>query len=266
LQARRADKSALTENSSGQIIEAVPGFPRHGLESFAPGVRLKGHRIGAMTIELTANYRGVYENRIGFGKRPALLLVDFVQAYFEPSCDLYSGVEGALASAIRVRDAARSAGVPVVYTNVVYQKQALNGGRFYQKAKPLRHFLEGNPLGAWPSGLNVSDDELVVSKQYPSAFFGTSLASTLTTWGIDSVIITGLTTSGCVRASCLDACCHGFIPIVVREACGDRHAEPHEANLFDMNAKYADVVSEQEVLGYIATQRVTRNVQTESAS
>ncbi len=153
-----------------------------------------------------------------------------------------------------MRDAARAAGVPVIYTNVVYQKQALNGGRFYQKAKPLRHFLEGSPLGAWPAGLDVSDDEFMVSKQYPSAFFGTSLASTLTTWGIDTLIITGLTTSGCVRASCLDACCHGFIPIVVREACGDRHAAPHEANLFDMNAKYADVVSEQEVLAYIAAQ------------
>ena len=80
------------------------------------------------------------------------------------------------------------------------------------------------------------------------------LRSTLTTWGIDTLIITGLTTSGCVRASCLDACCHGFIPIVVREACGDRHQAPHEANLFDMNAKYADVVSEQEVLAYIAAQ------------
>ena len=202
-----------------------------------------------MNTDLKTNYQGVYENRIGFGKRPAMLLVDFVQAYFDPACDLYEGVEAVLASA------ARAAGVPVVYTNVVYQKQALNGGRFYQKAKPLRHFLEGSPLGAWPAGLDVNDDELVVSKQYPSAFFGTSLASTLTTWGIDTLIITGLTTSGCVRASCLDACCHGFIPIVVREACGDRHEGPHEANLFDMNAKYADVVSEQEVLAYIASQK-----------
>ena len=208
-----------------------------------------------MSTDLKANYQGVYENRIGFGKRPAMLLVDFVQAYFDKTCDLYAGVEDALASAIRVRDAARTAGVPAIYTTVVYQKHALNGGRFFQKAKPLRHFLEGSPLGAWPAGLDVSDDELVVSKQYPSAFFGTSLASTLTTWGIDTLIITGLTTSGCVRASCLDACCHGFIPIVVREGCGDRHEAPHEANLFDMNAKYADVVSEQEVLAYIAARK-----------
>ncbi|HEX2539205.1 MAG TPA: isochorismatase family protein [Pseudolabrys sp.] len=208
-----------------------------------------------MSGDLQANYSGVYENRLGFGKRPALILVDFVQAYFDPGCDLYAGVDAALAAAIRVRDAARANGVPVIYTNVVYQKNALNGGRFYQKAKPLRHFLEGSPMGAWPQGLNVRDDELVVSKQYPSAFFGTSLASTLTTWGIDTLIITGLTTSGCVRATCLDACCHGFIPIVVREACGDRHQAPHEANLFDMNAKYADVVSDNEALDYIVSQK-----------
>lgn len=205
-----------------------------------------------MADDLLANYQKAYDNRIGFGKRPAVLLIDFVQAYFEPGCDLYAGVDDALASAIRIRDAARSAGVPVIYTNVVYQKQALNGGRFYQKAKPLRHFLEGSPMGAWPAGLDVGDDELVVSKQYPSAFFGTSLASTLTTWGIDTLILTGLTTSGCVRASCVDACSHGFIPIVVREACGDRHQAPHEANIFDMNAKYADVVGENEAIDYIA--------------
>ncbi len=171
-----------------------------------------------MSTDLKASYQGVYENRIGFGKRPALLLVDFVQAYFDPNCDLYAGVESALASAFGCARQRARAGIPVVYTNVVYQKQALNGGRFYQKAKPLRHFLEGSPMGAWPAGLDVGEDELVVSKQYPSAFFGTSLASTLTTWGIDTLIITGLTTSGCVRASCVDACCHGFIPIVVREA------------------------------------------------
>ena len=115
-----------------------------------------------MSGDREANYRGVYETRIGFGKRPALILVDFVQAYFEPACDLYAGVEDALSSAIRVRDAARAADVPVVYTNVVYQKNALNGGRFYQKAKPLRHFLKGNPLGDWPAALDVNDDELVV--------------------------------------------------------------------------------------------------------
>jgi maleamate amidohydrolase len=204
---------------------------------------------------LDTNYQRAYANRIGFGQRPALILIDFVQAYFDPDCDLYAGVGEALASALRVRAAARQAGVPVIYTNVVYHAQALNGGRFYQKAKPLRSFLAGSPLGAWPEGLSVADDELIVSKQYPSAFFGTSLASTLTTWGVDTLILTGLTTSGCVRATCVDTCSHGFIPIVVKEACGDRHPAPHEANLFDMNAKYADVVTENEVITYLQARK-----------
>ena len=203
--------------------------------------------------DLEANYREAYDNRIGFGKKPALILIDFVEAYFDPACALYAGVDDALASALRVRAAARRKGVPVIYTNVVYHPLALNGGRFYQKARPLENFLAGCPMGAWPQGVAPAEDELVVSKQYPSAFFGTSLASTLTSWGTDSLILTGLTTSGCVRATCVDTCSHGFIPIVVREACGDRHAAPHEANLFDMNAKYADVVSEAEVLSYLET-------------
>ncbi|HTN61430.1 MAG TPA: isochorismatase family protein [Devosia sp.] len=200
---------------------------------------------------LDENYKRAYGNRIGFGKRPVLILIDFVQAYFDQQCELYAGVEDALAAALRLREQARGANVPVIYTNVVYHPKALNGGRFYEKARPLRYFLEGSPMGAWPAGLTVADDELVVSKQYASAFFGTSLASTLTSWGVDSVILTGLSTSGCVRATCVDACSHGFIPIVVREACGDRHPAPHEANLFDMDAKYADVVSEISVTQYL---------------
>ncbi len=205
-----------------------------------------------MTTEedLLNNYRKAYDNRIGFGARPALILIDFVEAYFDPECALYADVDDALASAIRLRDAAREAGIPVIYTNVVYQAGGADGGRFFQKAKPLRNFIAGNPLGAWPKGLVVGENELVISKQYPSAFFGTSLAATLTCWGVDTLIHTGLSTSGCVRATCVDCCSHGFIPIIAREAVGDRHSAPHEANLFDMDAKYADVVSEQDILDY----------------
>ncbi len=206
------------------------------------------------------NYRGVYDTRLGFGRRPALLLIDFVEAYFRPDCDLYAEPQAALESALRIRKAARAASVPVILTSVVYHASFLDGGRFYQKAAPLRHFFEGSPLGRWPEGLDPMQDELVIRKQYPSAFFGTSLASTLTAAGIDTVILTGLTTSGCVRASCVDACSHGFIPIVVEEACGDRHSGPHQANLFDMNAKYADVVSEAEALEYLGTLAAERPV------
>jgi len=204
-----------------------------------------------MSENLSDNYASVYDNRLGFGKKPALLLIDFVEAYFDKNCDLYAGVEDALAAANRVLAAARAAGILVIFTNVVYHPSGINGGRFFEKAKPLRYFVAGSPMGAWAGDLQPTAAELVVSKQYPSAFFGTSLASTLTAAGVDTVILTGLSTSGCVRASCVDASSHGFIPIVVAEACGDRHEAPHTANLFDMNAKYADVVSEQEVLYYL---------------
>lgn len=199
----------------------------------------------------TDSYSGVYDTRIGYGAKPALILIDFVQAYFDPDCDLFADPQEALESALRIRQAAHAATVPVVHTCVVYHPSFIDGGRFFQKAAPLRHFYEGSPMGAWPKGLNPEPDELVLKKQYPSAFFGTSLASTLTARGIDSVILTGLTTSGCVRATCVDACSHGFIPIVVEEACSDRHASPHEANMFDMNAKYADVVREKDILVYL---------------
>jgi maleamate amidohydrolase len=204
-----------------------------------------------VTQDLTANYKKAYDNRLGFGAHPALILVDFVQAYFEENCALYAGVEDALASALRVRESARTAGIPVIYTNVIYQESGADGGVFFRKAQVLKNFIAGNPMGDWPSGLQPADEELVISKQYPSAFFGTSLASTLHVMGVDTLIITGVTTSGCVRATCVDAMSHGFIPIVVADACGDRHAAPHEANLFDMNAKYADVVGESETIEYL---------------
>ena len=206
-----------------------------------------------MTTDAQANYANVYDNLIGFGKSPALILVDFVQAYFDPNCDLYADVDNALASALRVREAARTAKIPVIYTNVVFHPSGVNGGQFFKKAKVLRHMVEGSPMGAWPEGLTPDPSELIITKQYPSAFFGTSLSSTLTALGIDTLIITGLTTSGCIRATCIDTCSYGFIPIVVAEACGDRHEDPHNANLFDMHAKYADVVSEQATVDYLGS-------------
>jgi len=133
----------------------------------------------------------------------------------------------------------------------VYQEGGADGGVFYRKVPALEVFVSGNPLGRWAEGLEPADGELVISKQYPSAFFGTSLAETLNKRSIDTLIITGVTTSGCVRATCVDAMSSGFVPIVVADACGDRHAAPQEANLFDMNAKYADVVDEHTVIEYL---------------
>ena len=205
----------------------------------------------AETEALGENYKRAFGKRIGFGKKPALILIDFVEAYFDKDCALYAGVEDALASALRLQKVARETNTPVIYTNVVYRPGGADGGRFYQKSMVLHNFVQGSPMGNWPMGLEVAADELVISKQYPSAFFGTSLASTLTAMGIDTLIHTGLSTSGCVRATCVDSCSHGFIPIIVRDACGDRHEAPHESNLFDMDAKYGDVVSEAEAITYM---------------
>jgi maleamate amidohydrolase len=199
------------------------------------------------------NYAGVFDGRLNFGKRPALLLVDVVMAYLTPGSPLYDAAfEHALASNERLTAAAREAGVPVIFTNVVYQPGGADGGLFYRKVPALQAFQRGGAGGAFPPTLQPRDDETIVSKQYASAFFGTTLASTLTARGIDTVIVTGFSTSGCVRATTLDALQHGFVPFVVREACGDRHEGPHEANLFDLQAKYAEVVDEAEAVRLMA--------------
>ncbi len=201
--------------------------------------------------DLDQNYQKAYSGSLQPGKRPALLLIDFVQAYFEPECALYADVQAELDKALAVRDAARQTGIPVIYTNVVYTPGGRDGGRFYEKVAPLANFQKGHPMSAWPAGLVPGDGELVISKQYPSAFFGTSLSATLAAQSIDTVLLTGLTTSGCVRATCVDTISHGLIPLVVGDACGDRHAAPHEANLFDMQAKYAEVIQSDAAIQYL---------------
>jgi maleamate amidohydrolase len=205
--------------------------------------------------DAAANYAPTFNGRLPAGDRPALLIVDVVRAYLDAASPFYAGVEAALASNVRLAAAARKAGVPVIFTRVVYQPGGADGGLFYRKVPSLAVFDEGSPLGAFPRELQPAPGDTVVTKQYASAFFGTSLASTLQSQGVDTLLITGYSTSGCVRATALDALQHGFVPWVVREACGDRHAAPHEANLFDLQAKYAEVVGEDEAIALLATKR-----------
>ncbi|MBA4007537.1 MAG: isochorismatase [Erythrobacter sp.] len=198
------------------------------------------------------NYAGVFEGRLQPGTRPALLIVDVVAAYLTEGSALFMETAAAARdSNARLAAAARAGGVPVVFTNVSYKPDGSNGGVFYRKAPVLKAFVEGSPLGAFPAELAPQASERVVTKQYPSAFFGTGLAEALHGEGIDTLLITGYSTSGCVRASALDAMQYGFVPLVVREACADRHPAPHEANLFDLQAKYAEVISEAEALAYL---------------
>lgn len=192
-----------------------------------------------------------FGGRLVFGTKPALLIVDVVMAYLDPASPLYAGVEQALASNERLVAAARKAGVPVIFTNIAYDVGGIDGGLFYRKVPALKAFARGSPDGAFPATLQPKATELVVTKQYPSAFFGTPLASTLHAQGVDTLLITGFSTSGCVRATALDALCHGFAPFVVRDACGDRDARPHEQNLFDIAAKMAEVIGEDEAVALI---------------
>ncbi|MDE2405709.1 MAG: isochorismatase family protein [Sphingomonadales bacterium] len=205
--------------------------------------------------DLAANYAGAFAGRLSFGARPALLVVDLVMAYLDPASPLYAGVEHALASNERLVAAARTAGVPVIFTNVEYAPGGVDGGVFYRKVPALRLFERGSPHGAFPPSLQPVSGELVITKRYASAFFGTPLAATLTAQGIDTLLITGLSTSGCVRATALDACQHGFLPFVVRDGCGDRHPAPHEASLFDLQAKYAEVIGEADAAAHLAASR-----------
>ena len=186
------------------------------------------------------------------GARPALVLIDLVRAYFEPGAELYMDSPECLGEAAGVLAAARAAGIPVVHTKVSFSAGGLDGGVFFRKVGALERFVGDGELGQIMPEVAPRDDEVVITKQYASAFFGTTLAATLTAAGVDTLIVTGVSTSGCVRASAVDAIQHGFIPLVVREAVGDRDPQPHEANLFDLQAKYAEVVSSTYVKSYLS--------------
>ena len=203
--------------------------------------------------DLAEDYeRAGFRARLGFGERPAVIVVDVCEAYLDPTSPLYAAVEDVVEAVGRVVDAARLAAIPVIFTRVVYQPGGADGGIFYRKVPSLKIFEAGSPAGEFPDRVRPRDGDVVVLKQYASAFFGTSLAATLTTKAVDTTIITGLTTSGCVRATALDAMQSGFIPIVVRDAVGDRDERPHEASLFDLDNKYADVVDIDEVLRFLS--------------
>ena len=204
---------------------------------------------------LAANYaKGGFHAPQRWGVRPALLLIDFARAYFDPDEPLFGGdgCARALARAIPLADAAREAGAPVVFTEVKYAPGGTDGGAFYAKVPALACFDAGRDSQRLADGLEVREGDLLITKRYPSAFFATALASELRWRGVDTVLLAGVTTSGCVRASCVDAISHGFVTVVVSDAVGDRDPGPHEANLFDMGAKYADLATADEAAAYLA--------------
>jgi maleamate amidohydrolase len=206
--------------------------------------------------DLSDDYAGAGFGRpLEWGTAPAVLVIDMVRAYFEPDAELYMGSRDCLDSTARVIAAARASSVPVIYTRVEYGPGGIDGGLFFKKVGALRHFVRGSDstLGEIMPEIAPHDSDLVIVKQYASAFFGTSLTATLASGRIDTLVLCGVSTSGCVRATAVDAISYGYLPVVVREAVGDRDPRPHEANLFDIAAKYGEVWSES-----VVTERLQR--------
>lgn len=202
--------------------------------------------------DLASNYKGVFDGRIGFGKRPALLIVDFINAYVTEGAPLFApDVVTAVDETIPLLSLAREKQIPILFTKVLYNKNFRDGGIFIQKVPVLKTMVEGEPLAEIVPQLKPVESDIIIVKQYASAFFGTSLAATLTSLGVDTILLTGCSTSGCIRASAVDGMQYGFRVIVPRECVADRHPGPHEANLFDINSKYGDVVSKAEVMEYL---------------
>ncbi|MGL9738881.1 N-carbamoylsarcosine amidohydrolase [Serratia sp. CY81684] len=206
-----------------------------------------------MNDTLSDNYRGVWGQRIGFGRRPALLAIDFMQAYTTEGAPLFApGVVSAVEESRELLACARRTGIPVIHTHIRYHAgHFADGGLWVKKAPVMKDMVAGNPLAAFCPPVAPLGDEVVLSKQYASAFFGTALAPLLVAQGIDTLLMIGCSTSGCIRASAVDAVQHGFRAMVVRECVGDRHPGPHEANLFDIDSKYGDVVHKREALDYL---------------
>ncbi|USQ81521.1 isochorismatase family protein [Ornithinimicrobium faecis] len=186
------------------------------------------------------------------GARPAVLVVDMMRAYFEPESPFCLPDDGCVQAASEVLVAARAAGVPVLHTLVRYGPDGVDGGVFVRKVPALRLLIGESELGQPMPAVAPLPGEPVVIKQYASAFFGTSLASTLQSLRVDTVVILGVSTSGCIRATAVDALQHGFVPLVVREAVGDREPAVHDASLYDLQAKYAEVISLTDTTAYLS--------------
>ena len=184
-----------------------------------------------------------FGQRMGFGRRPALLIVDFTNGFNDANAFGGGNIAQAIEATTPLLARARATGAPIAHTRIVYADDASDTNVHCLKVPRLLQLTEASPASHFVPQLTPRAGEIVIRKRLPSAFFGTDLAGMLLAKGVDTLLIAGCTTSGCVRASTLDAMCHGFRPMVVSECVGDRAAGPHEASLFDMGQKYADIVS-----------------------
>ncbi|WP_129113536.1 isochorismatase family protein [Halegenticoccus tardaugens] len=195
---------------------------------------------------------GMTDNRIGFGERPAVVVVDVQNGMTDHENPLGADLPEMVEYANKVVQAAREANVPVVFTRTVTtHPDAADMGVFAEKIPALKTLRDGTEWTEIDGRMDVRGGDHVLDKRHASAFHGTELGSMLTAMGIDTLVVAGCSTSGCVRATVFDAVANGFRTAIPAEAVGDRSTAQHESNLFDMGAKNADVVSTEEVLAYL---------------
>lgn len=181
--------------------------------------------------------------RVGFGSRPAIVVVDLINGFTDPESPFGSDLSAEVEATNTLTAVARERDIPVFFSTIIYDRSLRDAGVWQRKIRANRWLVEGSAWTDLDARLARQPGETVIVKKYASCFFGTDLSSQLQTLGIDTVLLTGCTSSGCVRATAVDACSHGFRTIVVEEAVGDRDELPHRAALFDIDSKYGDVVT-----------------------
>ena len=202
--------------------------------------------------DLDVYRRQNFGNRVGIGRRAALVIVDFTVGFNDPALFGGGNIDAAIRRTAGLLRFFRDRRLPVAFTRVVYAEDGSDAGIFTIKAPALRTLTENHPAGQIVPELAPLKSELIVRKTQASAFFGTGFAAWLVLHGADTLIVAGCTTSGCVRATVVDAISHNFRVIVARDCVGDRASGPHEANLFDMGQKYADLMDRDEILAAIS--------------
>ena len=185
------------------------------------------------------------------GSRPAVLVVDFSRGFTDPECTMGSDLTSEVEATNRVLAAAREKGLPVIFTTIGFEPNLKDGSLWLQKAPGLADLQVGGKWVDIDPRLERAEDEVVILKKGASAFFGTNLPSVLVSQGVDTIVLCGATTSGCIRATAVDLLQYGYPTLVPRECVGDRAQGPHEANLIDIQAKYADVVPVEDALSYL---------------
>ena len=199
---------------------------------------------------------GGFGGHQGAGERPALVVVDLVNGFTDPRSPLWCDADGAVAATARLLAAARAAGAPVAFTTVRYDEAGERVARaFIAKVPALRTLAPGTPWPEVDERIAPRPGEPVLVKLFASAFFGTPLAAMLAAHGVDTVVVAGASTSGCVRATVVDALQHGYRVVVPREGVADRATSQHEAALFDIEAKYGDVVGVEEAVAVLEAAR-----------